>query len=249
MRAEDFANYLDQCGLRYKENAKAFNLQDCPSCGSESYKVYLYKDDGRGWDRYYGKCHKCGENFSSYQYLIQLGQSRDEVKALHNIGTTAPEDFGNLDVLGENRSERQAVTSEYTSTIHSTDHLTNIGHWKDHPVAQYAIKRGVTPDLYGDIMFDHKAAAVAFLCKEDEKIVGYQYRYINPVDPDMKTWNPPSFKKSNHIIEYPNSGDIVICEGPFTAISGHSFGFHSICTFGAAVSVRQLELIKNIAKK
>lgn len=249
MRLEEFAEFLDYCGIRFKDRPKAFVLQDCPACGSDRYKVYLYKDEDKGWKNLYGKCVKCETKFTSFSYLIDMGQDLDEVKELHNTGEAAPEDLGSLEILADVTSGKEKREEVYSPTIHSIDHLTPINVRPNSPPSVYAMKRGVTPDLYEYIMVDRRADAVAFLCIENGKIVGYQYRYVNPFNPDMKTWNPPTFKKSHHIIDYPNHGDILICEGPFTAVAAYHYGFHGVCTFGSAISKHQIKKIAELSKR
>jgi len=248
MDIANFIAFLDKAGIRYKEKSKAISLQDCPSCGSETFKVDLYKDEEKDWNKLYGKCHKCQEEFDSYGYLIDIGQDRVAVKALHNFAGKAPENFDTLDILGEVAREK-AEPPKFTPTIHSVDHLTSIGVWGKHPASKYATSRGVTPELFDDIMIDHRVNAVAFLCREKGDVVGYQYRLVKPEDPSAKSWNPPSFKKNHHVLHWKNSGPIAICEGPFTAVAAYNFGFEAICTFGAAVSIRQMDLIYNIIKE
>jgi hypothetical protein len=113
--------------------------------------------------------------------------------------------------------------------------------------AKYAISRGVPPALYDKVLVDYKGGSIVFPVMEGNRCVGYQKRLLMPGDPKRKAHTPPGFEKGKHILEYPNSGDIAVVEGPFTAISAYCFGFHAVCTFGAGVSQQQLEKIEELA--
>jgi MinD superfamily P-loop ATPase len=65
----------------------------------------------------------------------------------------------------------------------------------------------------------------------------------------MKTRTSHGFKVSEYILEFPNNGNIAVCEGPFTAASAYSLGYYAICTFGSNISKIKLEKITNIAKR
>jgi DNA primase len=65
----------------------------------------------------------------------------------------------------------------------------------------------------------------------------------------MKVKSAKGFKKTQHILEFPGAGDIMVCEGPFTGLSAWHFGFHAVVTFGSGVSEQQLALIAALARK
>lgn len=62
-------DFLDHEGIEYKETSGSrgpqFNIQECPNCGDDRWKVYLSQDTG------YGNCFICendGENFNLWTF-------------------------------------------------------------------------------------------------------------------------------------------------------------------------------------
>jgi hypothetical protein len=124
-----------------------------------------------------------------------------------------------------------------------------VGQFPEHPAAKYAIKRGWTPDQTQNILLDYMGSSVVFVVRDGGRVVGFQKRFLNPRDPSLKTLSSRGFQKRKYVLEYPNKGDICVCEGPFTALAAWHYGYHGICTFGSNVGEEQIEKIAKLAQE
>lgn len=256
MRFEDFQKFLDEHEVSYKDVGNRILLQECFECGYTKYKT-SFRPSEKESRVLWGRCFKCDASFSSYRYLVDLGFDPKVVRALHNFDTFQSTDDGRGDTaeflavlqLDEEKHETAASKQEYRPAGVSVEGMFSLDGWPEHPAAQYAKSRGVPSGLNRHIRIDPVANAVVFLCWEGDKIVGWQKRFVNPPRPNFKTQNPPAdqFKKSMHVMEYPNAGPIAVCEGGFSGVSAWCFGYHAIVTFGSAISKAQLEKIEAIA--
>ncbi len=255
MRFDVFVDFLEQNDIDFRQGSQRILLRECFECGYDKFKTsFRPPDDDEDVKALWGKCFKCGASFSSYRYLIDLGLSSSSVKKLHNFDEVrTPEvaaNFGAL--LAEDDAAKSTKKAEtYRPSSIELDGLFSIGSWLEHPAAKYAIQRGIPQDLFKHVMIDPVTNSVVFLCWEGDKVVGWQKRFVRPPRPNFKTQNPPAdvFKKSMHVIEYPNDGPVAVVEGPFTGISGWHFGYHSIVTFGSSLSGEQLKKIEEIARR
>ena len=192
---------------------------------------------------------KCGENTNSYAYLIALGVDKNTVDALHgrnfdgfNLQMMPP-----LDLFGD---KYPVVIQDELKPIEPIDisAFVKVQDIRQHPAAQYAIKRGWTETQSNDILIDYFSSAVVFVVRYNDEVVGFQKRFVTPCNPKMKTMSSRNFQKRRFVIEYPNDGDICVVEGPFSALSAWHFGYHAICTFGSNVGELQLDRIGLLAK-
>jgi hypothetical protein len=240
---DDFLGFLDKHGIAHRTTQSSIILHACPSCGSEKDKVWLYQDRPYPNGPFFGKCMKCEEKFNSKSYLIAHGIEVQDVRALHGFdGELNLDVMPVIDILGKNL----APSDLPPETIDISDFVP-IPSWPDHPAACYAIKRGFTP-VFGDrILLDYAGSAVVFVVREGGQPVGYQRRFLRPPFPDMKTMSSRGFKKLEWVLEFPNEGDICVCEGPFTALSAWHFGYHAICTFGSGVGEKQISKISKLS--
>lgn len=251
MELRAFEDFLDERGIAYKYSGQSIVFKECPACGSDSWKVHFYKDRTDEHRPFTGKCFggKCGETFNSAYYLIQLGIPREEVDAIH--GRTPEANLKNmlpdLPVLSDQPKE-----VEEKKPIEPIDisHFFEFKDWPDHPVVQYATKRGLPKELWPFVRINDADNSVVFLCYDGDDVVGYQERFIKPFDPHMKTKTSFGFKVSEFIMELPNPGKkILVCEGPFTAVAAWVFGYHAICLFGSAMGIDQMEKVIYTAKR
>lgn len=250
MDAEKFIDFIDQRGIEYRLTDESIILNEAPCCGGQK-KIYLFRE-GRPGQPLFGKCYKCDTTWSSWTYLREMGYDLGEIGQLHGESTLthteATDSLGSLDLL---EPVGTVVTKETkpvsTGQVFLVSHFYTVPEMPDSEAAAYAIKRGWTPAQLDTILIDHHSNSVVFVCYEGEAIIGYQRRFLHPVDPKNKTKTVQGFKKTQHIMEYANKGDIMVCEGPFTALSAWHYGFHAVCTFGAGVSEKQAELVKQLA--
>lgn len=250
MITEEFESALDEIGILHRRSGNSVVVQDCPACGSDGYKVIFDIRSGGTGKNMFGKCLRgsCGEKFSSAKYFSKMGVTREKNFAFHGMDfKNAIKESSKTDdpgIVGEIRSQKTKNIEE----IQDVSKFIRINQWPDHPASKYAIKRGIDPVAHKDIiMIDHENNAVIFLVKKNGNIIGYQSRFVNPTNPRMKTKTSKGFPKENNVMEVPSSGRLLICEGPFTAISGWHFGFHSICVFGAPASKPQLDIVYGIS--
>jgi len=247
MNLTDFKSALDQYGIKYKESGSSLVMQECPACGSSKYKVFFYNTPRDGL--FLGKCFrgKCEETYSSSKYLYMMGVPNHEIDKIHghdsthNINSLSP-DFNDQpkDVV-EEKEEIIVVDKDI-------DKFIKISAWPDHPASKYAVSRGVTKYWHDEILIDPASNSVVFLVKDGNRAIGYQKRFLTPPYEYMKTQTSYGFKKTEHIIRFKNKGSILVCEGPFTALSAWEFGFDGVCTMGSGISDEQINIIVNIAK-
>lgn len=249
MQDQEFFDILDENGIAFTADDRSIRFKVCPECGDAKWKVYFYRDrkSERSW--FNGGCARRGCKWNSFSYLEAWGVDLEEIRALHGkrVADTEEEAFDFARLL---QPEPQNVKPPYVPKRVGTKRWFNVEDWPDHPSAEYAVSRGYVPELKDYLMIDTTANAIVFLIRDAEgHIVGWQKRFVHPTDPRFKTENPKAedFKKSQHVMEIPGEGDICLVEGPATAFGAWHMGLHAVCTFGALISQKQLQLIKEIA--
>ena len=248
MTLDDFLDFLGAHGVAYKTIEKSIILSDCPSCGTAKDKVWLFKDRRDEGGPFFGQCMKCSEKTNSYAYLLAAGVEKSDIDALHAraVESLNLRMMPALNLFGG----REEVEKEEPARVEPIDisAFIKIPEIPKHPASLYAIKRGWTDAQTNEILIDYFSAAVVFIIRDKGEPVGFQKRFLNPFDPKMKTMSSRGFQKSRFVVEYPNDGDICVCEGPFTALSAYHFGYHAVCTFGSNVGALQLDRIGELAK-
>jgi hypothetical protein len=123
--------------------------------------------------------------------------------------------------------------------------------WLDHPASKYAIRRGAVAEFGDIIKIDPATNSVVFVVRDGVgDPIGWQKRFVKPSDPRFKTQTSPGFAKSEHLLVFSNKNrDLVVCEGPFTALAAYHYGYTGVCTFGSGISMKQKELIVNLSKQ
>jgi hypothetical protein len=252
MTLDDFIDFLISNSVPHKTTYQSIILSNCPGCGTSKDKIYLFKERLGDHGPFHGKCMKCDEKINSHKYLTYIGFSREVVNALHG---NVIDDFKigmmpMLDIFGKNE-EKLPNISEPAPEVEDVDisNFVKITDYPNHPASLYAKRRGWSDTQADDILIDYYSMAVVFVIRENGKVVGFQRRFINPVDPADKVRSSRGFQKRRFVIEYPNQGDICVCEGPFTGLSAWHFGYHAIVTFGANVGELQLDKMSEIANK
>jgi hypothetical protein len=256
MLLEDFTNALDELGIAHKESGQSLKIQNCPCCGGNNFKVHIRLERPSEDDVFFGRCYSgsCGENFSSFKYLLEAGMEYQDVMHVHGKDPhKALMELANVDNLLELASKNANAPKKMVNLSDlevEVSKFFKISDWIDHPASIYAISRGVKPAHYDNVLIDVDANAVVFLIRENGNVVGYQKRFVRPATPSFKTQTYKNFEKTKHIMEFPNIGKkILVCEGPFTAIAGWSYGYHSVCTLGSGVSQAQIDLIVEMSKR
>jgi hypothetical protein len=254
---EDIKALIQSQGIRCRESSTALTLNHCPACGTHKFKVaFALKTLDRG---FLGKCFrgKCQEGFSIYKYLLMAGVPRKEIELI--TGTNPEVMLEAMSVsndifssgLVKNHIELDTEDPPSVSEVAKiVDGFIKLSAWPDHPATRYALSRGV--DLVRDSAYTRInpiANSVVFLCNNEKgECIGFQERYLEPPYPDMKTKTLSGFDAHSNIMYFDGSGDIAICEGPFTAIAALNMGFAAITTFGSGVSMQQMKAMERMAK-
>ena len=257
MNLDLFKEALDELGIGYRESGVSLAVESCPACGSDTYKV-LFRVHGidEDDDKFMGGCLRgsCKQGYSSSSYLRKYDLPESRIRQVHgsdpdaNLKRMIPE--APKDPLA-NQMVNEPVISQ-TDAPDQLDLSTFLPVWAmpDHPSAEYAVKRGYVPEFDDIIKVDHRANAVVFLVNSGNKTVGYQLRYLKPIHKGMKAKTSTGFSKSSKLLEFPRAGaDILVCEGPFTALSAWHYGYYGVCTFGSSISQSQVDQVYELSKK
>jgi hypothetical protein len=253
MTLDEFTAFLDHHGIDYKPSGVSLVLKSCPACGSEDWKVRLRVIGVEDDEPFLGRCQhgQCEEGYSSFKYLLMMGIPGSEIRALHGN-----DDKINYESLNPDLFKSAVTTTSKSSDVSETETSVDlskfmpISAWPDHPAAKYAIKRGAVPEFYDRILIDPDKNAVVFVCYDDNRAVGYQKRFVTVTDPNLKAMSSLGFQKSQNLMAFPrNNAEIIVCEGPFTALSAYHFGYYGVCTFGANISELQVDKIIDISNR
>jgi len=257
LNLEEFTDFLDEQGFNWVESGKSIALQDCPECGGSNYKVRLRVFDVDESEPFFGRCQRgsCHQGYSSISWLLKMEVPYTEVMGVHgldpekNIGGIVPEvqDSSLPDITAAPKDTKK----DRPDVVIKTDWLKTIDSWPDHPVSVYAKKRGYVPEFSDIMQLDSKSGAVVFLVRDDKgDCIGFQKRFLYPSNPKMKTKSSDDFKPSEYTLTFHRPGaDVVMCEGPFTALSAWHYGFTGVCTFGAFVGDKQIKKVIDLAVK
>jgi len=243
---EDFQYTLDELGIAWRLSGKSLVIRDCPSCGNQSFKVLFNLDAHQeGDEQFFGRCVKgsCGERYSSIKFMIMSGMSRQEALAAHN---TDPTKMIHQSFQAEPEKPVNNIIPEVKSIV-DVSQFCNIEDLPDHYVSKYAIRRGYTEKYKNKIKIDLLDNSVVFLVFDDDICIEYQKRFVSPTA-DPKTKMSPGFKREVPLVFVGGPG-IVVCEGPFTALSAARYGFTGVCTFGSDISKAYMESIIHLAHK
>lgn len=237
---DQFKGALDKIGVHYRSYHKSLNIRDCPECGSTWFNLWFKEIDG---ERHLGgRCNRgsCNKGFTSITYLISMGMSKEDAEKIHGMDTAE-----NLKQLWEMSAISVLQEEEISSQKPDDSQFVNID--PDTYVGKYAIRRGYT-DFYNEIIkMDLSTNSVVFLVKREGETIGYQKRFVSP-HADPKTQTSTGFTRSCLLFPCLNPIGVLVCEGPFTALSGSHFSFNSLCTFGGNITGRQIKEIVSMVK-
>lgn len=254
MDEADFTELLAEYAIPSHIAGKSIKVRDCPACGSSDFKVhfdrFLIKKAARQPnDPFMGRCYhgSCQTGFSSVSYLFQMGADKVKVLAAHGLDP----DSNLRGIIPEltltTMKPTESAPTDQDAPVDLSGFI-NFSAWTTHPVVKYAEQRGARSEHYDSLMIDPTSNAVVFVVRDGERVVGYQKRFVKPRYPKFKTQSSDGFRKTQHLLTFPRAGaKIVVCEGPFTAIAAHRYGYHAVCTFGSGISDRQIELLINMA--
>jgi hypothetical protein len=228
---EDVIEICQRFGIEVSHSSNRLRFKVCPSCGQDKWKLWLFDATLAG------SCFRCRATFSIRKLLKDYGVPLSEIASIVKINYSESA-FALLDLTPELvETKIKPVLADLPR-----NRYFQISEWPTHPVSLYALSRGVPEDLFDLILIDVVANAVVFLVYEYGKLIGMQSRYLNPVNKNMKTYTAKEFKTGECLLIYPREeGDIVLCEGPFNAVSAYCWGHTGVCFFGSKVSKYQVD--------
>jgi hypothetical protein len=248
---ENFKRYLDSVDINYKESGSSLAIEECPVCGDKRY-IVLFRIRGVDPSKpLLGRCHTgvCQQNYSSISFLLKLGLSWEEAHEIH--GTTPEKALKELTLFDEisssdpkkkNNEEKQIITREQIVDI------SNFFSISDCDISKYAIRRGYVNEFKDTFKVDILSRALVIICRNDKKDpIGYQRRFLDNIPGIAKVKSSVDFPKTTSLLKFPKKSDILICEGPFTALSAWHYGYYGVCTWGSA-SINQLEKINQLSQ-
>jgi len=235
-------------GIEYKTNRRSLILKHCPDCGRSSYSVWMFRPE-EGTNRTGGSCWKCGSKFSTYTYFVKSGYEPDDARKTLGIGRHSPDlhpDSWNLpDFNVASEIAEQLVTMTESKPI--PDHFMKVRDWPYHPAGKYARSRGIVGELADVIYIDPLSNAVAFPVTSNGIHVGFQRRYVNPIN-NMKVKTDSGIPKSRSFITVGTpTQQICVVEGPADAVAAAWFGYYGVATMGASVTKSQAQEIAMMA--
>lgn len=265
MDIEAFKEVLDEAGIPHKTIGKALAVKECPECGDLRFKVHfntvtINNQAREENDPLLGRCRhgECEQGFSSKSYLIAMGIDRGVVDALHDNRHLSDKEidywtdfFNNPTALAPPPAPKpelpEKVVEAAAEPVKPFDlsGLVPLEAWLDHSAAEYAVRRGAVPAVHRDIWIDPQMNAPLFLIRDVAgAVVGWQKRFVEPKNPQMKTQTSKGLEKTLYVLRFQNVGrPQLVCEGPFTALSAWHYGYEGVCTFGARAGEPQLAQI------
>lgn len=260
---------IKDSGVDFRESGQSFKFK-CPRC-RKSEKLYLRKSDGRF------KCFYCSSNgnFSgkaefALKELLNL-PLKEIQKKLYGFSTDhLSSDYINLELTDFWNDEEDGFTSEVTGpTISSVLWPPDVV-GPDKPMAfvkgaRYLHSRGVTAEHVRcyDLRYSPVEKRVLFPVKVDDKLVGWQARYVGPTEffdeEREKTVVIPKILTSDSLRSaggrylmfqdrLKGSEHCVLSEGPITAIKAHRCG-GNVASMGKEVTQLQLQTIARHCRK
>lgn len=234
--AQKFIDVCEISGIAFKlSGSNGMRIKECPHCGDKQWKAWIYTmEDARG-----GACAKCGVKYSFRGFLLACGVDKDTVDAHLQPQSTSL----NLEEEEVEESDDGGTVEPVTVVIPPL--WAYISEMPNHPASLYAKQRGVPESLYDKIMISPASNSVAFLCHDFEgNLVGYQVRFVDTPIKGPKVSTMKDFKTHENILLYVKEGKpLVVCEGPFDAVSAYVLGYSAACCFGSSMGRGQMDLI------
>ena len=246
MELDDFKDILEDAGVGFKESGQSLAVEYCPECCRKKYKVLFRVLDVEENRPFFGRCQSgsCGQNYSSFSYLIKMEVDRGDILAAH--GQNPEKSLADLEHKTDFTEVKQTeVIKPKADTDISKFFSAEVV--PKHPSTRYAVNRGYVTRLKNLIKIDSDYGAVVFLVRDDQgKVLGFQKRFTTVLGHAPKTKTSEGFRCSENVLRFKNDGPLVMCEGPFTALSAWHWGFDAISTFGSGVGPKQMDLVFDI---
>jgi len=254
--------YLVEHDIRFKEGGQSF-IMDCPKCGKYN-KLYIRKTDGRF------VCWVCAEtdNFKGKPEYALVEMTGDSVEVVRNIlyGDAIPQASIHLEInlrdFWAEGEDEIVVVAPLVPTRWPYDYYPIEHPWSKDGLA-YLATRGIDLELavrYG-LRFCPSRRRVAFPVAQNGILYGWQDRLVVPHEwtnsETLKKIKIPKavtstgLKKEKVIMfadRLTGSDHCVLAEGPISAMKADLCG-GNVATMGKAVSLAQVQLIRNSGVK
>lgn len=250
--------YLESAGLSFRRTSRSFVLT-CPLCGKDD-KLYIFKHSGRF------VCWVCKEDKNFHgapEFALKELTGRPIARIrqdLYGLDAAAPAtDFLNLD-FGELLDETDTIEPDPLPDLEWPYHCYPITDSSAALGLKYLEGRGISVELAleYDVRYSTKRRSVAFPVYVGTRLVGWQYRTIDPTSilmPDNTVQERLKVISDSGDCDFPRERCVmfqnrlvgshaVVCEGPIDALKAHLVG-GNVATMGKAVGAKQVELLLN----
>ena len=254
-------DFIDNQGLSYRTTGKSF-VFDCPKCGKGD-KLWIRKKDGR-FICWYCSASNGFQGAPEYALNALTNIPLESIrKALYGSlvsQATLTLDYRILDFYDETEGDEVIVDEDLESFQELPDlqwpyHCLPLTHQGSKNGVVYLEGRGVPVEVATqyDIRYSPERRSVAFPVWMGTKLVGYQFRTIDPtlvMGPSgpiklLKIISSPDIPRDRCVM-FANrltSDFAVLCEGPFDALKLDRLGAGNVATMGKMVSKNQIELL------
>ena len=238
---------LDEKGILKGMTRKSL-VVDCPACGREK-RVYIFRDSGRS------KCMGCKQGWTWKGIVADLlGVSIPEVSNM--VIGSAPE--GKLEQLPSLLQESSSA-AEITDADFQDDEEPLVPFYFDPtfiPVeksvraVEYLLSRGADkPEIWvrHDLMYQAGRDGIVAPIKLHGIGLGYQCRYISPVDPKNRMKSSDDLPRARVIYNYDNARNekrVILVEGLFDCLKVDMPGqYGGLATLGNEITEDQISLM------
>lgn len=249
--------FIEEAGLSYKTTSKSF-IFDCPLCQSKD-RLYIRKNDGRFI------CWKCATSRrfqGAPEFALEaltgtaLKRIREALYGDKHYQAAIALDI-TLDVFNDELGPLDDELEGYRDipSVEWPYHCLPLWAKGAENGVRYMESRGVPYDIACDyhIHYSPEKRSVVFPIEIGKKLVGYQYRTIDPTSVTRPDGTPVELLKTISSLDIPRdrcvmfsnrltSDFAVLCEGPIDAIKASWVG-GNVCSMGKKVSHKQIELL------
>jgi hypothetical protein len=243
---------LNSCGIAHRVNRRSIIIKECPSCHKQ-WKLWMFRPDpNKGGGMTGGQCWRCGTSFSSFTLLQKMTSlSNEKIAALISPNKRYTPDLEKTDIWELPDfflSEELRDLEENIKEIDIPKNFMTVDSYREHPASIYARKRGIIPPYDSSIFIDPLTASVAFPILCQDFLVGFQRRFIAPLNPNLRMKTDSGVPRaSSFIFVGEPSSNICVVEGPFDAVAAAWFGFYAIATMGKEITRAQAQEIASYA--
>lgn len=249
----DIEAWLSEYVDTKEASSSNIKLEECPKCGNSKYKLYVNVDTKKWY------CQRCewGRGYEDPTILMAEVSGR----ALYDIRKELSSMVAPTTPASAFMQKLQAPITKEQIKLESLilPGEDNFNDYTGLKVLEYAMSRGLNANHINEykLRFSTKLKNIKIDCLlfpiyYEDIIVGWQGRRISDREP--KYISGENIKNnlwpiSNGIANYTFNGEVVLVEGVFDALGAISCGYRALSTFGKAISLKQIQLLKNLKIK